>query len=44
VVHATGRVYAEVFAPTLVVEEGGVLDGVVHMNREGALDSTGKKG
>lgn len=44
VVHATGRLYAEVFAPSLVVEEGGVLDGVVHMKREGALDSTGKKG
>ncbi len=44
VVHSSGRVYAEVFAPRLVVEEGGVLDGVVHMSREGALDSTGKKG
>ncbi|HYB23480.1 MAG TPA: polymer-forming cytoskeletal protein [Solirubrobacteraceae bacterium] len=33
VVHGTGRVLAEVFAPTLVVEEGGVLEGVVHMAR-----------
>jgi len=33
VVHGTGRVYAEVFAPTLVVDEGGVLEGVVHMAR-----------
>ncbi|MFI5142441.1 MAG: polymer-forming cytoskeletal protein [Thermoanaerobaculales bacterium] len=33
VVHGTGKVLAEVFAPTLVVEEGGVLEGVVHMAR-----------
>jgi len=26
-------VLAEVFAPTLVVDEGGVLEGVVHMAR-----------
>lgn len=44
VVHATGRVYAEVFSPVLVVEEGGILDGAVHMAKEGSLDSQGKKG
>lgn len=44
VVHGTGRVYAEVFAPTLVVEEGGVLDGTVHMQRGGPLDSPEKRG
>jgi cytoskeletal protein CcmA (bactofilin family) len=30
-VHGTGKVLAEVFAPTLVVDEGGMLEGVVHM-------------
>ncbi len=33
VIHATGKVFAEIFAPTLVVDEGGVLEGVVHMAR-----------
>jgi cytoskeletal protein CcmA (bactofilin family) len=33
VVHGTGRVFAEVFAPTLVVDEGGMLEGPVHMTR-----------
>jgi len=33
IVHGTGRVLAEVFAPSLVVEEGGILEGVVHMAR-----------
>jgi cytoskeletal protein CcmA (bactofilin family) len=33
VVHGTGKVLAEVFAPTLVVDEGGLLEGVVHMAR-----------
>jgi cytoskeletal protein CcmA (bactofilin family) len=33
VIHGTGRVVAEVFAPTLVVDEGGVLEGPVHMTR-----------
>ncbi len=33
VVHSTGKVFAEVFAPTLVVDEGGILEGVVHMAR-----------
>jgi len=31
VVHGSGRVIAEVFAPTLIVDEGGVMEGVVHM-------------
>jgi cytoskeletal protein CcmA (bactofilin family) len=33
VIHGTGKVLAEVFAPTLVVEAGGVLEGPVHMTR-----------
>ncbi len=33
VIHATGKVFAEVFAPMLVVDEGGVVEGVVHMTR-----------
>jgi cytoskeletal protein CcmA (bactofilin family) len=33
VIHRTGKVFAEVFAPTLVVDEGGVLEGPVHMTR-----------
>lgn len=31
VVHASGRVSAEVFTPTLVVDKGGVVDGTIHM-------------
>jgi len=31
VVHAGGRVSAEVHTPKLVVDEGGVIDGAVHM-------------
>ena len=34
-IHGTGKVFAEVFAPTLVVDEGGVLEGGVHMARHG---------
>ncbi len=33
VVHRTGKVFAEVFTSTLVVDEGGVLEGEVHMTR-----------
>jgi len=33
VIHATGKVHAEIFTPSLVVDEGGVLEGVVHMAR-----------
>ncbi|MGD1147933.1 MAG: polymer-forming cytoskeletal protein [Thermoanaerobaculaceae bacterium] len=33
VIHATGKVFAEIFAPSLVVDEGGILEGVVHMAR-----------
>ncbi len=32
-IHGTGRVQAEVFAPKLIVDEGGVLEGLVHMTR-----------
>ncbi|MEW6337132.1 MAG: bactofilin family protein [Acidobacteriota bacterium] len=35
VVHAGGRVIAEVHTPKLVVDEGGVLEGPVHMVRGG---------
>ncbi|NCO68961.1 MAG: polymer-forming cytoskeletal protein [Acidobacteria bacterium] len=31
VVHTTGRILAEVFTPTLVVDEGGMIEGQVHM-------------
>lgn len=31
VVHASGRVEAEVHTPRLIVEEGGVVEGTVHM-------------
>lgn len=31
VVHGTGRLLAEVFTPRLIVEEGGVIEGAVHM-------------
>jgi cytoskeletal protein CcmA (bactofilin family) len=31
IIHAGGRVVAEVHAPKLVVDEGGVIDGAVHM-------------
>ena len=33
VIHASGKVFAEIFAPSLVVDEGGILEGVVHMAR-----------
>jgi cytoskeletal protein CcmA (bactofilin family) len=33
VIHRTGRVLAEVFAATLVIDEGGVLEGEIHMTR-----------
>jgi cytoskeletal protein CcmA (bactofilin family) len=33
VIHGTGQVFAEIFAPTLVVAEGGVVEGPVHMTR-----------
>jgi cytoskeletal protein CcmA (bactofilin family) len=33
VVHGTGKVLAEIHAPTLVVDEGGMVEGTVHMAR-----------
>ncbi len=33
VIHRTGKVFAEVFAATLVIDEGGLLEGPVHMAR-----------
>jgi hypothetical protein len=38
VVHETGKVYAEVFASTLVVARGGVLEGLVHMAQPETAD------
>ena len=35
-VHSSGRVLADVWAPKLVVEEGGVVEGAVHMVPEAA--------
>jgi cytoskeletal protein CcmA (bactofilin family) len=35
IVHAGGRVIAEVHTPKLVVDEGGVVDGAVHMVGDG---------
>jgi len=40
VIHGTGKVFAEVFALTLVVDEGGVLEGLVHMTRPDKLAAT----
>jgi cytoskeletal protein CcmA (bactofilin family) len=37
VVHAGGRVSAEVHTPKLVVDEGGVIDGAVHMGGDGDI-------
>jgi cytoskeletal protein CcmA (bactofilin family) len=41
VVHGTGKIFAEIFAPTLVVDEGGVVEGPVHMTRTGNADEPG---
>jgi cytoskeletal protein CcmA (bactofilin family) len=41
VIHGTGRVFAEVFAPTLVVDEGGVLEGPVHMTQPVSAEPPG---
>lgn len=38
VVHGTGKVFAEIFAPTLVVDEGGVVEGPVHMTQTASAD------
>jgi len=46
VVHGSGKVLAEVHAPTLVVDEGGVLEGVVQMaspDRPGPARATNGK-
>jgi cytoskeletal protein CcmA (bactofilin family) len=39
IVHAGGKVFAEIWTPALVVEEGGVVEGLVHMANGSALDS-----
>lgn len=31
IVHASGRVSAEIHTPSLVVDKGGVVDGTIHM-------------
>jgi len=38
VIHPTGQVFAEIFAPALVVAEGGVVEGPVHMTRTDRAD------
>ena len=44
VVHGTGQVLAEVFAPTLVVDEGGVLEGVGPHDRPAPESETRRSG
>ena len=44
VVHGSGKVMAEVFAPTLVVDEGGVMEGVVHMTGPATESETRRSG
>jgi cytoskeletal protein CcmA (bactofilin family) len=44
VVHGSGKVLAEVFAPTLVVDEGGVMEGVVHMTAPASESETRRSG
>lgn len=44
VVHPGGKVFAEIWTPALVVEEGGVVEGMVHMADGAALDSASRKG
>jgi|WetSurMetagenome_2_1015567.scaffolds.fasta_scaffold46328_3 cytoskeletal protein CcmA (bactofilin family) len=44
VVHGSGKVMAEVFAPTLVVDEGGVMEGVVHMTAPAPESETRRSG
>lgn len=39
VVHPGGRVLAEIWTPALVVEEGGVVEGMVHMANNSPLDT-----
>jgi len=41
VVHGTGKIFAEIFAPTLVVDEGGIVEGPVHMTRTANADEPG---
>jgi cytoskeletal protein CcmA (bactofilin family) len=49
VVHRCGKVFAEIHTPSLVVEEGGVVDGLVHMGGAehavvAPLDTMGRRG
>lgn len=41
VVHSSGKVLAEVHAPKLVVDEGGIVEGVVHMNSDKRASGAG---
>ncbi len=41
VVHSGGKVFAEVHAPKLVVDEGGLVEGVVHMTNHTSRDEAG---
>lgn len=41
VVHASGKLLAEVFAPRMVVDEGGIVEGAVHMAEPASGTKTG---
>lgn len=43
VVHPGGKVLAEIWTPALVVEEGGVVEGMVHMANGLPLDTPAEK-
>lgn len=39
IVHPGGKIFAEIWTPALVVEEGGVVEGIVHMANGGCVDA-----
>jgi len=41
VVHASGRLLAEVFAARMIVDEGGIVEGAVHMAESATPKPTG---
>lgn len=45
-IHATGRVYGDIFTPALIIEHGAVFDGKCHMldnNKDGKLLNKGEQ-
>jgi cytoskeletal protein CcmA (bactofilin family) len=43
-IHQTGRVYGDIYAPVLIIEQGAIFDGKCHMaEREAATDSRNLK-